>query len=281
MHLGHSFEVQEIDAVADGFETGLVHALAEDLREIFDLAILLISHDMSVVQQLCDRVAVMYLRELVECGPTADLYDDPKHPFTRALLDAVPKPDPHDRLGEAELSGDVPDPSDPPSGCRFHTRCPAVIAPDDLDLPQSVWRSVFSLRVDLRNGDLGLDSIRERLTAEGRLDGQQGDDAATELPDSALREGVREEYDLPAELPDETAEPTLADALKPLADGDEAAAEARLSETFASVCEREEPVRRESDGQTVTCHLYGSGGSGSDESRPNESGTSTVGEDGE
>jgi peptide/nickel transport system ATP-binding protein len=94
MHLGHSFEVQEIDAVADGFETGLVHALAEDLREIFDLAILLISHDMSVVQQLCDRVAVMYLRELVERGPTADLYDDRKHPFTRALLDAVPKPDP-------------------------------------------------------------------------------------------------------------------------------------------------------------------------------------------
>jgi peptide/nickel transport system ATP-binding protein len=94
-----------------------------------------------------------------------------------------------------------------------------VIAPDDLDLPQSVWRSVFSLRVDLRNGDLGLDSVRERLTAEGRLDGQQGNDAATELPDSALREGVREEYDLPAELPDETAEPTLADALKPLAEG--------------------------------------------------------------
>jgi peptide/nickel transport system ATP-binding protein len=71
------------------------------LRETFDLAVLLISHDMSVVQQLCDRVAVMYLGELGECGPTADLYDDPKHPYTKALLDAVPKPDPHDRLGEA------------------------------------------------------------------------------------------------------------------------------------------------------------------------------------
>jgi peptide/nickel transport system ATP-binding protein len=227
-------------------------ALVEDLRETFDLAILLISHDMSVVQQLCDRVAVMYLGELVERAPTADLYDDPKHPYTRALLDAVPKPDPHDRLGEAQLSGDVPDPSDPPSGCRFHTRCPAVIAPSDLDLPQSDWRSVFSLRVDLRNEDLGLETLRERLVAEGKAEVEGPGDVS----ETAVREAVREEYDVPPELDDETAERSLSAALEELVGGDEAGAEAKLAETFSSVCEREELTSRESDGRIVACHLY-------------------------
>ena len=99
--------------------------LLRDLQDEFDLTYLFISHDMSVVENICDRVAVMYLGKIVEVADTAMLYADPQHPYTEALLSAVPKPDP--RLRNAgrriRLSDDFPDPANPPSGCFFHTRC--------------------------------------------------------------------------------------------------------------------------------------------------------------
>lgn len=100
--------------------------LLRDLQDEFDLTYLFISHDMSVVENICDRVAVMYLGKIVELADTAELYGNPQHPYTEALLSAVPKPDPRLRGAgrRIRLSDDFPDPADPPSGCLFHTRCP-------------------------------------------------------------------------------------------------------------------------------------------------------------
>ena len=97
--------------------------LLEDLQEEFHLTYLFVSHDLSVVQHLCDRVAVMYVGKLVEVADTNDLYFDPKHPYTEALLSAVPKADPDVESRRIVLEGEVPDPSNPPPGCAFHPRC--------------------------------------------------------------------------------------------------------------------------------------------------------------
>ncbi|MBF0280047.1 MAG: ATP-binding cassette domain-containing protein [SAR324 cluster bacterium] len=101
--------------------------LLEDLRKEFSLTYLLISHDISVVGYLSDRIAVMYLGEIVEQGPTKSLLSNPKHPYTQALLEAIPRVDHLERPPRIVLKGDLPSPLNPPSGCKFHTRCPHVI----------------------------------------------------------------------------------------------------------------------------------------------------------
>jgi peptide/nickel transport system ATP-binding protein len=98
--------------------------LLMDLKERFHLTYLFISHDLHVVRFVSDRVMVMYLGKVVEIGPVDALYRDPRHPYTRALLSAMPSMDPARRTREAPLAGDPPNPIDPPSGCRFRTRCP-------------------------------------------------------------------------------------------------------------------------------------------------------------
>lgn len=221
-------------------------ALIRELQDAFDLSILLISHDLSVVQQLCDRVAVMYLGEIVERGPTADLFEDPKHPYTEGLLAAIPEPDPHQQFEDGGLSGDVPDPASPPSGCRFHTRCPKVVPPEDLGVSQSVWRSMFAFRVALRDGTFGVESVRKRLVAGDSADPSQ----------SALHEAIRAEYDIPAELPDKDAERSLASAVEAAASGDIETATETMRQSFPSVCVREQPEKHELGDRTAACHLF-------------------------
>lgn len=109
--------------------------LLERLQEEYSLSYVFVAHDLSVVGHISHRVAVMYLGRIVEIGPKVDLFENPKHPYTQALLAAVPKPDPHARGTRAILQGDVPSPANPPSGCVFHTRCPFRFEPCDKIVP--------------------------------------------------------------------------------------------------------------------------------------------------
>jgi oligopeptide/dipeptide ABC transporter ATP-binding protein len=115
-----------------------------DLRREFDLTYLFVAHNLSVIQYISDRVGVMYLGKLVETADVDELYSNPRHPYTIALLSAVPEPDPRVRKRRIVLKGDVPSPAAPPSGCRFHTRC---WLREQLDRPAECETTVPEMRV--------------------------------------------------------------------------------------------------------------------------------------
>lgn len=114
---------EPVSALDLSIQAQIVNLLG-DLQEEFGLTYLFISHDLGVIEHVCDRVAVMYLGRIVEVATAKDLYRQPRHPYTEALLNAVPVPDPNRQRVKQLLSGEIPSPINPPTGCHFHPRCP-------------------------------------------------------------------------------------------------------------------------------------------------------------
>ena len=165
----------------------------EELQEEFDLTYLFIAHDLSVIRHISDRVAVMYLGNIVELADKEELFENPRHPYTRALLDAIPVPDPRSGGRDELLSGDVPSPIDPPSGCRFRTRCPKLIQPEAYDMTDETWRNVVRFQRAVKRRafeETDPDALRGRYFDDGVPSG----DAGT-LLDEALGHIQRDEWD--------------------------------------------------------------------------------------
>ena len=110
--------------------------LLKQLKEDFNLTFLFISHDLSVIKYLSDRIAIMYLGEVVEIGRTEEIFKNPKHPYTKALLSSVPELNPQDEKERIHLQGELPSPENLPTGCKFHTRCPYVMEICKTSTPQ-------------------------------------------------------------------------------------------------------------------------------------------------
>lgn len=116
---------EAVSALDKSVEAQVLNLLL-DLKDEFKLTYIFISHDLNVVRYISDRVMVMYLGQVVEIGASEDLFENPRHPYTQALLSSIPSMDPDQRTESSPLMGDPPNPINPPSGCRFHTRCPHV-----------------------------------------------------------------------------------------------------------------------------------------------------------
>ena len=212
----------------------LAHHLLADLQDDLDLTYLFISHDLGVIRYICDRIAVMYLGEIVEIAPTEEIFEDPQHPYTEALLESVPRADTSEQQREVDtLAGDVPSPRDPPSGCRFRTRCPKVIPPDGCSLDQPQFRAVMDLRQLVENREI---SIEQAADGPERTD---SDAVARQLADRLIE----------VELPTDHAS-YVRDALVHVVEDDWDQAEQQLRERYESVCETDHPT-----GERATCHL--------------------------
>ncbi|EMA62017.1 peptide ABC transporter ATPase [Halorubrum distributum JCM 13561] len=205
-------------------------SLIDDLQEEFGLSLLFISHDMSVIRQICDRVAVMYLGEIVEIGPVEEIFTNPQHPYTEALLSSIPTPDPRADIGGIELKGTVPSPTNPPSGCRFHTRCHKVIQPDGVDIDQDDWRGLLNFREKVITGEIDIDQVRENVAAGG-----------SDPTDSEVRAEIRREFDISETVGDPDLEETLSEAMNLLLDDNAEMAGEFLSDEITTPCAQTEP----------------------------------------
>ena len=130
---------ESVSALDVSIQAEILNLLME-LQEEFGLTYLFIAHDLSVVAHISKRVAVMYLGQFVELAPTKELFYTPKHPYTEALMSAIPEMDPDQEMVPVHLEGEIPSPVNPPSGCRFHTRCPYVQDLCKTDIPE--WREI-------------------------------------------------------------------------------------------------------------------------------------------
>jgi peptide/nickel transport system ATP-binding protein len=224
----------EPTSALDGRVQADVLALLDSVRREFGVSILFISHDLDVVRRFCDRLAVMYLGEIVERGGIKAVIESPAHPYTRLLLGSVPSLDPTVEEFAQPLTEAIPDPSDPPAGCRFHTRCPELIPPKEVDLPREQWRAVAAFRFTLETGELP---------------------EAIGVGESSAEE-VRAAFGVPETISEERVDSAIEEAIDSLTHGDLQRARDRLAEAIPSVCERKAPSDIEEEGRRVACHRY-------------------------
>ena len=217
-----------------------------DLQEEFGLTYLVISHDLSVVRYIADRVAVMYLGHIAELAEKEELYENPKHPYTKALLDAIPIPDPRSRDARGTLEGDVPSPINPPSGCRFRTRCPSLIQPGGLDLSAEDWKRVRRFTR----------AVQRRTFVPGYPDDEEG------LPVGTVDDAVDADY-FPEGRPGGEAGDVIDEVCRSIADREWDDAQDLVTERFeeGSICATDRPqyaVPAEfgADDHYVSCHLH-------------------------
>ncbi|MFW5911311.1 MAG: ABC transporter ATP-binding protein [Halolamina sp.] len=221
--------------------------LLSRLQEEFGLTYLFIAHDLSVVRHICDRVAVMYLGNVMELGPTDRLFQNPQNPYTHALLSAIPEADPTAEIDRITLTGSPPSPRNPPRGCPFSTRCPMKIRPEAYqDVDPVVWARVEMLREVLRERANAERSLRERarelLGMPSRF--SSADEVLEELfGDVTLPERVKAHVD---------------EAIRLIEEDDESTARTYLREEFGSLCDEERPDQHVVDdtGGTSRCHRH-------------------------
>jgi peptide/nickel transport system ATP-binding protein len=218
--------------------------LLEGLQDEMGLAIIFIAHNLSVVRHIADRVAVMYLGKIVETAPVDELFADPQHPYTKSLLSAVPRINPEARTDRVILEGTVPSPTDPPQGCRFHTRCPVVIPPDEWDGSEAAFRSAFTFRVRVESGVIEMDAVRDRLRSEGRE--ITTETVADHLLDSSF----------PGDMESQPAASAnaLREAAELLSASEEQAAIERLAEVLTSPCEQTPQMVESATDHHAACH---------------------------
>ena len=219
--------------------------LLQDLQSEFGLSMIFITHDLAVVQHVADRVGVMYLGELVETAPTTELYTDPQHPYTASLLSAIPRIGAHDRTDRIILKGAVPSPSDPPSGCRFHTRCPVVIPPESWEGTQDAFVTGFRYFKAVETDKIDIEDIETRLKIEDRA--QDTENLASYIRAHYFEDGL-DQY--PTRVRD-----VIVESSEAVARGDNAEAIGLLSGVFGSPCESSVP--EPTDDHLTRCHRIG------------------------
>ena len=216
----------------------------KELIEDFGVSMIYISHDLSTVSYISDMVNVMYLGRIVETAPTERILSDPKHPYTEALVSAVPIPDPsHDR-DRTRMSGAPRDPVDLDEGCRFRDRCPSVIPPDTIEIDQEAYREIIEFRELLERDEIAFERVKNTL------DKSYPDDRK-------MAEAIREDY-FTHELTGEN-NAVLKEALIAFVNEKPDAATELLRERFESVCETSPPTVENEDGWYVACHHYDRG----------------------
>jgi peptide/nickel transport system ATP-binding protein len=221
--------------------------LLEDLQEEFGLTYLFIAHDLSVVRHICDRVAVMYLGNVMELGPTEEIFQDPKNPYTHSLLSAIPEPDPTSDKERITLRGTPPSPRDPPKGCPFTTRCPMKIRPEKYQvIDPDLWVAIEVFR----------EVLRERSRAEKTLTEQARELLGMETRFSDIGEIRRElfgDLDVPREVG-----PHLDEAAEHVENNEDAKAREVLRDEFGSICDAEDPGDHvvSDSGRHSHCHRH-------------------------